>query len=81
MKKKKKEKKPSGAMQTLCTTGAAFRVQPKVFAMYEWVKMLSWGGNSSFKTCYGRTKTALVGLLGLVIIVLVGSKTHLIGKN
>jgi hypothetical protein len=40
-----------------------------------------WGGNSSFKTCYGRTKTALVGLLMLVLKRFAGSKTHLIGKN
>jgi hypothetical protein len=43
--------------------------------------MNPWGGNSSLKTCYGRTKTALVGLLGLVLKRFAGSKTHLIGKN
>jgi hypothetical protein len=34
-----------------------------------------------FKTCYGRTKTALVGLLRLVLKRFAGSKTHLIGKK
>jgi hypothetical protein len=43
--------------------------------------LAAWGGNSSFKTCYDRTKTALVGLLRLVLKRFAGSKTHLNGKN
>jgi hypothetical protein len=44
--------------------------------VFEVLGLNSWGGNSSFETCYGRTKTALVGLLRLVLIRFAGSKTR-----